>query len=138
MELLEFIKSNCVLRFSEDQPLFTRIGGKFSWALDLRRLILNPEAMSEIAQSFLDAHTDLPEFQLAAVESSGVPMMAAIQLEALRRGLKLNGLIVRKKRKKHLQQSHIDGVSDGKPVILIDDSLNSGSSLCNAAASASL
>jgi len=133
MGLIEFIKSNCVLRFSEDQPLFTRIGGKFSWALDLRRLVLDPEAMTEVAESFLDAHSNLPNFQLAAVESSGVPMMAAIQSAAFRRGLRLNGLIVRKKRKKHLQQAHIDGVSDGKPVILIDDSLNSGSSLCNAA-----
>ncbi len=133
VELIEFIRSNCILRSSSNQPLFSRLGGKFSWALDLRRAILDPEMMSEIATLFLDNHSNLSNFQLAAVESSGVPMMAAIQQEALRRGIKLNGLIVRKKRKKHLQQSHIDGISDGKPVILVDDTLNSGSSLCNAA-----
>lgn len=133
MDVLAYIKENCVLR-SADQPLFSRIGGKFTWALDLRKAILEPEVMAHIANEFLDAHWDLRPYQLAAVESSGIPMMAAIQSEAFRRGIKLNGLIVRKKRKKHLQQAHIDGENDGSPVILIDDSLNSGSSLCNALA----
>lgn len=132
MELLSFLKSKCVLT-AADQPLFSRIGGEFRWALDIRRALLEPEMMAAIAASFLDGHQDLPPFQLAAVESSGIPMMAAIQTEALRRGMKLNGLIVRKKRKKHLQQAHIDGEPNGLPVVLIDDSLNSGASLCNAA-----
>ena len=130
MDIVSFIKEHCVLT-SDQQPLFNRIGGRFEWVLDIRRALLNPEAMAAIANAFLDEHA--PPFQLAAVESSGIPMMAAIQNEALRRGIKLNGLIVRKKRKKHLQQAHIDGMSDGTPAILIDDTLNSGSSLCNAA-----
>lgn len=130
MDVLSFLRSNCVLT-SAQQPLFNRLGGKFVWALDVRRALLDPEVMAAIADAFLDAHE--PPFQLAAVESSGIPMMAAIQNAALSRGLKINGLIVRKKRKKHLQQAQIDGISDGTPAILIDDSLNSGSSLCNAA-----
>jgi outer membrane protein assembly factor BamB len=130
MDVLSFLKANCILT-STQQPLFNRIGGKFQWVLDIRRALLNPEAMAAIANAFLDEHK--PPYQLAAVESSGIPLMAAIQTEALRRGLKINGLIVRKKRKKHLQQSHIDGLPDGTQAILIDDSLNSGASLCNAA-----
>lgn len=132
MDVANFLRSNCILS-SDEQPLFSRSGAPFKWVLDIRKALLNPEAMVEIAKSFLDAHASMQPFQLAAVESSGIPMMAAIQAEAWRRGSRLNGLIVRKKRKKHLQQSHIDGVSDGSPAILIDDSLNSGSSLCNAA-----
>lgn len=130
MDVLNVIKSQCILT-SAQQPLFNRIGGKFQWVLDIRKAMLNPEFMSAVVDAFLEAHR--PPFQLAAVESSGIPMMAAIQSEALRRGININGLIVRKKRKKHLQQAHIDGEPNGAPAILIDDTLNSGASLCNAA-----
>lgn len=130
MEILDFIKEECILR---NQPLFNRKGGKFIWALDLRKSILNPSIMTQIANKFLDAYENTFPFQLAAVESSGIPMMASIQSEALKRGMHINGLIVRIKRKKHLQRSHIDGKPDGTRVILIDDSINSGSSLINAA-----
>lgn len=129
-EIIDFIKEECILR---EQPLFARDGSKFVWALDLRRAILTPEIMSQIASQFLDAYEDSFPFQLAAVETSGIPIMVAIQSEALRRGMHINGLIVRIKRKKHLQRAHIDGKTDGTRVILIDDSSNSASSLCNAA-----
>ena len=131
--LTEFIAARCILRRDTDGPLYSKSGKRFSWALDLRRAILDQEAMAAIADTFIDAHL-LEDVQLAGVEMSGALMVAAIQQRAHARGLHFNALTVRTKRKKHLQQGDIDGRSNGSPVVVVDDTLNSGRSMLAAVA----
>ena len=131
--MLEYIKQNCILRAKDGYKLFDRAGGKFIWSLDLRRLLIHPQYLSEIAETFLENHQNFDGFQVAGVETSGIPIMSAIMMAAKAKGIDVNGVIVRTKRKKHLQQQLIDGMDNGKPVIIVDDSMNSGSSVANTA-----
>lgn len=132
MDTLEYIKQNCVMRREDGIELYGRNGIPFVWALDLRKALLNPAFLKNMAEEFLDTHQKYYPYQIAAVETSGIAMLLAIQLCAAERGLDINGVIVRKKRKKHLQQAHIDGEDKGLPTIVVDDSMNSGSSMFNA------
>ena len=132
MDTLEFLKNNCILRRKDGIPLFSREGTTFSWALDIRKALLNPLVLTEFAQAFLEKYKDHEPYQLASVETSGIPLMTAIQILALETGTEINGVIVRKKRKKHLQQAHIDGLDLGIKTIVLDDSVNSGRSILNA------
>ena len=131
-DLIKYIKDNCIYTEKAGHKLVMRNGGKMTWAFDLRKAMLDPHILNQLAVEFLKAHED-EKYQLAAVETSGIPLMMAILQKAYSYGQELNGLIVRKKRKKHLQQASIDGESNGLPVIIVDDSMNSGSSVINAA-----
>jgi outer membrane protein assembly factor BamB len=130
-DLIKYIKDNCIYTKEQGHKLYTRTGKSMTWVFDLRKAMLNPYILNQFAVEFLKAHEG-EEYQLAAVETSGIPLMAAIMQKSWERGLEINGLIVRKKRKKHLQREVIDGTSNGLPVIVLDDSMNSGSSMLNA------
>lgn len=132
MDTVQFIKDNCVLRWGDGVELYARDGSKFTWALDLRKALLNQDTLVDIAQQFLVKYEQFYPYQLAAVETSGIPLMTAIQTIAAASGIYINGVVVRKKRKKHLQQDHIDGVDAGVKTIVVDDAMNSGSSMLNA------
>lgn len=132
MDALEFIKTHCVMRKSDGAELYAHDGALLSWALDTRKALLNQIVIVQIAKKFFDQHKHLYPFQIAAVETSGIPLMTAIQLVGLSEGLFVNGVIVRKKRKKHMEQAHIDGVNEEITTIVVDDSINSGRSIFNA------
>ena len=130
-DLIKYIKDNCIYTKEQGYKLYTLSGNSMAWAFDLRKAMLDPHILNQFAVEFLKAHED-EEFQLAAVETSGIPLMTAIMQKAWERGKEINGLIVRKKRKKHLQREVIDGTSNGLSVIVVDDSMNSGASMLNA------
>jgi outer membrane protein assembly factor BamB/adenine/guanine phosphoribosyltransferase-like PRPP-binding protein len=131
-DLIKYIKDNCIYTKEQGHKLYTHNGSSMAWAFDLRKAMLNPHILNQFAVEFLKAHEG-EKYQLAAVETSGIPLMTAIMQKAWERGKEINGLIVRKKRKKHLQQALIDGEPNNLPVIIVDDSMNSGSSVINAA-----
>jgi hypothetical protein len=65
--------------------------------------------------------------QLASYGYTGLPLLSACLLEG---GGKYTGLSIREKRKTHLTNRRVDGVIDRtQPVVIIDDSLSSGTSL---------
>ena len=130
-DLIKYIKDNCIYTKEQGHKLYTHNGNSMAWAFDLRKAMLDPHILNQFAVEFLKAHEG-EKYQLAAVETSGIPLMTAIMQKAFYYGQEINGLIVRKKRKKHLQREVIDGTSNGLPVIVIDDSMNSGASMLNA------
>jgi orotate phosphoribosyltransferase len=69
-----------------------------------------------------------PCFQLCGLESGSLPLISAIQQNALKFNININSFTVRKKRKSYGLFNFIEGIPTEAPVIIIDDLINSGSS----------
>jgi len=120
-----FIKEFCVFRSSADRTYKNSAGKRMQWILDLRLAMLDGRILHEVANQFWDMFGDI-DCQLAGIEMAGIPLVSAIALEGHRRGKDVSALIVRVKRKKHMAAEIIEGAPSGKPILLIDDALNSG------------
>lgn len=125
MDNISFMKENCVLRSASGKTLVNSKGSSLTWALDLRIALLNSDRLNSIAKKFWDLYEGL-DFQLAAIELAGIPLVSALILESKNRGYPTDALIIRTKRKKYLGNKIIEGVPSGKPVVLVDDAVNSG------------
>ena len=120
-----FIKEFCIHRSAPDKTYKNSSGKPMQWILDLRLALLNGLILDEVANQFWDMFGDT-DCQLAGIEMAGVPLVASLASEGHRRGKDVSALIVRVKRKKHMAAQIIEGIPTGKPIILIDDSINSG------------
>ena len=126
--LLAALIARSVIR-SEDEPTITSMQGRPNrWIVDTRVLLLDPIEMRRIARLFLDATRTMGEFQVACLETTGIPLMLGIQHTALTEGRVINGLIIRKEPKKNGRMRAIEGTPNDLPVIFVDDLLNSASS----------
>lgn len=133
--LKEYVSSHCFNTSSSAQPLVNKQGNSYRWLFDLRNLSLDSKMLGVYTDIFWERmHKHLP-FQLAAVELAGVPLMAALLHEAQIRGIDVNGLIVRTKRKKYGMQKLVEGTVKDLPVVVIDDSCNSASAISKAVVS---
>jgi len=112
----------------EDVHLITTKGGQFGWLFDLRRVFMRREALEQIAHEFWVRHAELGPFQLAGLETAAIPLLTALLLLAPPERGEVNGFIVRKDRKTTGMGNVIEGAVSDLPVVLVDDSLNSGSS----------
>ncbi len=127
--LEEIIKSEALVR-KEEQPFMTSSSGKpTNWLLDLRRTMLKAEAMEYITDLFWDMYEDKYPFQVGGMEVAAVPLVTAIILKGREKGYDINGFLIRKNRKQSGLGKNIEGVVTDDPVILVDDLLNSGSSM---------
>ena len=106
-----------------------RSGRPAKWLFDIRQVLLSGEGLSAIAAEFWDRFEDRWPFQVGGIEFSGAPLVAGIQLEGLRRGYEVNGFVVRKERKTTGLCRQYEGRLDDRPIVAVDDLLNSGSSL---------
>lgn len=115
------------LNWSKPGKQLYGIGGRrLSWMFDLRPLMLDGDGLDMIAREFWDRYEFEWPFQVAAVETAGIPMMVAIVMAGRERGVDVNGIIIRKKRKKHGYQEQIEGkLRPDVPVMIVDDSANS-------------
>ena len=85
------------------------------------------EGLRLAARNLLEALETFGTTQLASYGYTGLPLLSACILEG---GGKYSGLSIREKRKAHLTNRRIDGNIDrSKSVVVIDDSLSSGTSL---------
>lgn len=131
--LKEIIENQAILRKS-DERLLSRSGGELDWLIDMRPLFLNVDTLSLISAEFWKRYENAAPFQLAAMEVAAIPLLTALQISAKKRGLDVNGFIIRKERKTYGTSRNIEGVTTDEPVILVDDILNSGESLSRALA----
>lgn len=127
--LTDLINSQAITQASDEQRVLSPTGQKQEWLIDLRPVLLNVEGLNLITDAFWDAfEKDLP-FQIGGMEVAAVPLVTALLLKAAQRGLKTNGFIIRKERKKSGLGKLIEGHLTDDPVILVDDIINSGASL---------
>lgn len=103
-----------------------------------RRLTQNPVMLKKASRLILndicvELNDENPKRQLAGVETGSTNIMLGVGLEALDCGLDLNTFTVKKKRKGSGLFHYVEGRPNRNPVILVDDTINSGGSLRHAA-----
>src|SRR5215213_4752743 len=121
-ELLELLQRRGILYRSETQQILSRDGTSARWMLDSLAVTLSPRG--ELAgRCVLHLLKRFDGHQIATYGLTGVPILQSIILQDNR----YHGLLVRKERKQHGSLKLIEGVIDpSEPVILIDDSVSSG------------
>jgi len=109
-------------------PLITRRGGNYRWLFDLRRVFMDSQTLKAIAGEFWRRNAARGPFQLAGMETGAIPLLTALILTAPASRGPVNGLIIRKERKTFGLGRAIEGEILDLPVILVDDTVNSGTS----------
>lgn len=69
-----------------------------------------------------------PYFQLCGLESGSLPLITAIQQNALKFNININSFSIKKKRKPYGLFNFVEGIPTDAPVIIVDDLINSGDS----------
>jgi orotate phosphoribosyltransferase len=125
-----YVRTHCVVRWHDSDPIVSADGTKFSWMFDLRPLLLDGRMVQVVAGLFWDRLQGLWPFQVAGIELAAVPLIVAITIEGERRGFHTTGLIVRQKRNKRGRMRLVEGAPNSDlPVVLVDDSINSARSI---------
>lgn len=128
-KLRQVIKKENLL-FSKDGTRITaHSGGTSGWIFDLRPLLLNSESLSLLTDVFWDTFKDTYPFQVGCEEIAAIPLLGAIALRGKEIGKPVHAFVIRKSRKKTGLQKRIEGGVDDSPIILIDDTINSGNTL---------
>lgn len=127
--LTDVINEKALTFSSEDQKIQSPSGKTQNWLIDLRPVLLDVEALNVITDMFWDEYEDQLPFQIGGMEVAAVPLVTGLLMKADQRGLKTNGFVIRKERKKSGLGKIIEGTLNDDPIILVDDILNSGSSL---------
>ena len=128
-ELLELLQRGAILYRSETQPILSRDGTSARWMLDSLAVTLSPRGAELAAKCILELLKRFDGRQIATYGLTGIPILQSCLLQDNR----YRGLLVRKERKQHGSLKLIEGVIDpSEPVILIDDSVSSGTCMTEA------
>lgn len=128
--LADAIRERVLTHASAHQPIIdVDQATPLSWILDFRSIMGEPALMHAYAEEFLDIHGSQTPFQVCGMEVAGIPLVTAIIMKAHERGLSVNGLYLRKSRKKYGLLRAIEGTPNGYPTIIVDDLINSGNSI---------
>jgi outer membrane protein assembly factor BamB/orotate phosphoribosyltransferase len=126
--ILGAIRERAILR-AENQRLIGPRGNPNTWLIDLRRIFMEAPLLNAFAELFFATFSQEGPFQVGGMETGAIPLVAAILMKAAQRGIAVNGFIVRKERKTYGTGGLIEGTVTDAPIIIVDDILNSGSSL---------
>ena len=102
---------------------------KMQWLFDFRAVLLKPEILNAYAEIFWEKYKDRYPFQVCGLEITAVPLVAAIVMKSQEKGCPVNGFFIRKSRKKSGLLKMIEGCITDDPIIIVDDIVNSGSSV---------
>lgn len=111
------------------QPTNTEREEVSSWLFDFREICLTPDFLEAFTKIFLEKYKDR-KIQVCGLEVAAIPLVSAIVLASKYKSQPINGFFVRKSRKKTGLMQMVEGnIQDGVDIVLIDDLINSGSSL---------
>jgi outer membrane protein assembly factor BamB/orotate phosphoribosyltransferase len=96
------------------------------WLFDFRAIMLQPQWLDLYAELFWERYADRYPFQVCAMESAGISLVAAIVMKGVARGTPVNGFFVRKSRKRTGLLKQIEGMPTKDPAIVVDDLINGG------------
>ena len=122
------IRERAILR-AENQRLISPHGNSNNWLIDLRRLFMDAKSLDAAAELFWEECAGRLPFQVGGMEAAAIPFLSAIIMKSLSRGTPVNGFIIRKERKTYGTGSSIEGTLTDAPIVLVDDLLNSGTSM---------
>jgi len=126
-ELQKLLQRQAILYSTPSAPITHRTGEVSAWAFYSWNVSLTAGGLHLAARNILEALRTFGSTQLASYGYTGLPLLSACLLAG---GGKYTGLSIREKRKTHLTNRRVDGVIDRtQPVVIIDDSLSSGTSL---------
>lgn len=144
-EIHEYIDKNCIFRCDpnvvyseglEPGKIYGQQPGIRNTSLFfLRRLMHDNKMLTYVSAIILDDMMRKYDsgkdrfFQLCGMESSSIPLMIGIQAQAARYGIGMNSFSIRKSRKHYGLFNLIDGKPTEAPVVVVDDLINSGSSI---------
>jgi orotate phosphoribosyltransferase len=128
-ELLSQLQRSGILYRSETQPVLSRDGTSARWMLDSLAVTLSPKGAQLAGQCVLELLKRFDGRQIATYGLTGVPILQSCIVQ----DSSYRGLLVRKERKQHGSMKLIEGILDPtEPVILIDDSVSSGTCMTEA------
>jgi orotate phosphoribosyltransferase/AMMECR1 domain-containing protein len=126
-ELLELLLKDGILRRGDTQPVCSRDGTSARWMLDSLPVTLTPRGAHLAGRLVLEKLKSFDGRQLATYGLTAVPILQSAILQS---GGTYHGLLVRKERKPHGSQKLIEGhIDPDEPVIMIEDSIASGTSV---------
>lgn len=129
-ELLAQLRSHGILYQSAVQPVLSRDGTSARWMLDSLSVTLTSRGGELASRCILEL---LKRFDGKQIATYGLTAVPILQSCVTRSNGKYRGLLVRKERKKHGSLKLIEGPLDpDEPIILIDDSVSSGTSAVEA------
>ena len=131
--LLELIDQRCLITGGS---LTLSTGAASSFYFDCKRATLHGECLDLIAEAFLAEMSAFPVWPdaIGGLTLGADFITAAVVLTAHRRGLPLEGSIVRKEPKKHGTKTPIENeLPAGTRVVVVDDVITTGSSTLQAA-----
>lgn len=125
----EAIHQRSILRTTPEKKLVAPDGSNYAWMIDLRRIFLDATLLDAVAEIFWERMAHKLPFQIGGMEVAAIPLLSAILVKSVERGAPINGFIVRKERKSYGEGKLYEGILTDDPIIVVDDLLNSGSSL---------
>ncbi len=129
--LLALLLQDGILHRSATQPVLSGDGRSARWMLDSLTVTLTPEGARLAARALLDRLDGFESRQLATYGLTGVPLLQSCIVAS---GGRYRGALVRKERKPHGSRRLIEGrLSVDEPVVIVDDSINSGFSMLECA-----
>lgn len=137
-QFLEAIRARAFVKSSATRRIIrTRSNGgvaEDSWLFDFRAVLLDPVWLNTFAELFWQTYENTGPFQVCGLETTGIPLVAAIVMKGVERGTPVNGFFIRKSRKREGLMKAIEGTLTREPVILVDDLINSGNTIARQAA----
>jgi outer membrane protein assembly factor BamB/adenine/guanine phosphoribosyltransferase-like PRPP-binding protein len=121
-----------VLKRAEDGAMIASVkapGTYDAWLFDFRALMLQPKWLNRYAEIFWQRYAGKLPFQVAGLETAGIPLVSAIVMKSVERGTPVNGFYIRKSRKRTGLMKYIEGTLTDEPVLFVDDLANSGQSI---------
>lgn len=125
LKMHEIIASRVVLRRADGTAIFNK-GRKTEWLFDFRSVLLDPEFLDIAADLFWERFAHTYPFQVGGLESAAIPLVSAIVMRSIERGMPVRGFYIRKSRKPEGLQRIIEGELTDDPIVLVDDLINKG------------
>jgi orotate phosphoribosyltransferase/AMMECR1 domain-containing protein len=129
--LLALLLRDGILHRSDTQPVLSGDGRSARWMLDSLAITLTPDGAGLAARALLERLAGFESRQLATYGLTGVPLLQSCIVAS---GGRYRGALVRKERKPYGSQKLIEGrLATDEPVVIVDDSVNSGYSMLECA-----
>jgi orotate phosphoribosyltransferase/AMMECR1 domain-containing protein len=129
-QLRKLLRDGAILYASPTQPIRHRNGQFAPWAFYSWNVTTTSPALQVIAANLLQRLSGFRSTQLASYGYTGIPILSACVMASEGR---YSSLVIREQRKAYLSGRQVEGRLDrSRPVVVIDDSLSSGTSLHHA------
>ena len=126
--LREIIKEKSFVT-KDQHKIFSKSGEESAWLFDIKKIILDPEALNLITGIFWEKFGNEYPFQTGGQEVTALPLLGAIIQKGNEIGKPVSSFFIRKSRKKDGLQKIVEGEVGNSKIILIDDIINSGQTI---------